>query len=348
MLIPPSSDAGPPPVRASHHSPAVAPASSPAPAQVPAPAQKSVQAPAQPSDQLSLSQPSGVEFDVLSLNTFGLPKPLGQAIAARHSRIGQAIGNYEVVGFQETFSADSKHLAKGAALAGLSFHVHAPAERRLLNSGLSTFSQYEIVETGFRPFSYGSHADALAAKGVSFSRIRVPGGGLIDVYNTHFQAARDKADGALDKLWLKAMAQIFPGYDMPRDQIRVHDAEVLIQYVKDNDAGHPLIVLGDFNTQENQPVYQQLRTALGLQDAFREANPSEPGYTSDGLSNPYKHDPDKRKRVDYIFYRPGETQTLKVLSSELAFDQAVDGLFVSDHYGVHTRFRLEPKPLSKP
>lgn len=289
-----------------------------------------------------------VTFDVLSLNTFGLPKPLGKDIAERHSRIGRSIASYEVVGFQETFSRDSKHLAQGAALTGLSYHVHEPSNRRLLTSGLSTFSQYEIVESGFKPFVFGSHADALAEKGVSFSRIRVPGGGMIDVYNTHFQAAKDKADGALDKLWLKSMAQLFPGYDMPRDDIRAHDAQVLIDYVKANDAGHPVIILGDFNTREDQPVYRQLREALGLQDAFRESHPDDPGYTSDGLTNPYKDNPEARKRVDYIFYRPGQNMDLQVLSAKLAFDQAVDGMFVSDHYGVETRFQLTPKQPAQP
>lgn len=298
-------------------------------------------------DAVAIAAPP-VTFDVLSLNTFGLPKPLGKDIAERHSRIGRSIASYEVVGFQETFSRDSKHLAQGAALTGLSYHVHEPSNRRLLTSGLSTFSQYEIVESGFKPFVLGSHADALAEKGVSFSRIRVPGGGMIDVYNTHFQAAKDKADGALDKLWLKSMAQLFPGYDMPRDDIRAHDAQVLIDYVKANDAGHPVIILGDFNTREDQPVYRQLREALGLQDAFRESHPDDPGYTSDGLTNPYKDNPEARKRVDYIFYRPGANMDLQVLSSKLAFDQAVDGMFVSDHYGVETRFQLTPKAPAQP
>ncbi len=304
------------------------------------------------SDDLKLSQSqakgsAGVTFDVLSLNTFGLPKPLGEAIAERHSRIGKSLGSYEIAGLQETFSGESKHLAKGTALTGLTYHMHKPTESRLLNSGLTTFSRYEIVESGFKPFKFGSHADALAEKGVSFTRLKIPGGGMVDVYNTHFQAAKDKADGPLDRLWLKGMAQIFPGYDMPRDQIREHDAQVLIDYVKAQDKGYPVIIMGDFNTQDHQPVYDKLKQELGLQDSFRELNPTDPGYTSDGKTNPYKDDPAKRKRVDYVFYRPGENMELKALSSELAYDEAVDGMFVSDHYGVQTRFQLSPKAAEK-
>lgn len=295
-------------------------------------------------DQVKISGAGGpLEFDVLSLNTFGLPAPIGKDVGERHGRIGKAIGAYEIVSFQEAFSGESKELAKGAALTGLSYDIHKPADRRLLNSGLATFSQYEIVESGFKPFTYGSHADALAQKGVSFSRIKIPGGGMVDVYNTHFQAAKDHPRSKLDEVWFKGMAQIFPGYDMPRDEIRAHDAQVLIDYVKANDKGYPVLIMGDFNTQDSQPVYDTLKKELGLHDSFREANPEDPGYTSDGLTNPYKDKTDKRKRVDYIFYRPGEKMELKVQSSELAFNSAVDGMFVSDHYGVHTRFQLVPK-----
>lgn len=302
--------------------------------------------PAPSGDQAQIASAQGratLEFDVLSLNTFGLPQPIGKEVAERHSRIGRAIGSYEVIGFQEAFSKDSKHLAQGAALSGLSYHVHTPTDKRLLTSGLSTFSQYPIVASGFKPFTFGSHADALAQKGVSFSRLQLPDGSKVDVYNTHFQAATDKPQGPLDKLWMKSMAQIFPGYDMPREDIRRHNAQVLIDYVKQQDAGHPVIILGDLNTQEHQDILPLIKNELGLQDSFREVHGQDPGYTSDGKTNPYKDNPDKRKRVDYILYRPGQEHTLKVVSSQLAFDQAVDGMFVSDHYGVHTRFQVVPK-----
>jgi endonuclease/exonuclease/phosphatase family metal-dependent hydrolase len=280
--------------------------------------------------------------DVLSLNTFGLPKPVGKAIAERHLRIGQAVGEYEIVGFQETFSKESQNLAKGAAVAGLSYHIHTPSAQRLLSSGLSTFSTYEILESDFKAFHYSSHADALAQKGVSFTRLNLPGIGPVDVYNTHFQAKKDAADGPLDRLLLKATSLLIPGFDMPRDEIRAHNAQVLLDLIAEKDQGYPMLVLGDFNTRDDQPVYEQL-TAAGLRDSFQEANPADPGYTSDGKTNPYKSNPDNRKRVDYVFYRPGENIDLQVISSSLAFDKAIDGLYVSDHYGVHTRFVFQPK-----
>lgn len=296
-----------------------------------------------PATAAAATAPTTQTVDVLSLNTFGLPKPVGKDIAERHLRIGKSVGEYEIVGFQETFSKESKQLATGASLAGLSYHIHAPKEQRLLTSGLTTFSAYEIVESDFKPFHYSSHADSLAQKGVSFSRVKIPGVGLVDVYNTHFQAMKDKADGPIDHFLLKATSLVIPGFDMPRDEIRAHDAEVLLDLIKEKDQGHPILVLGDFNTQDQQPVYDMLLKA-GLKDSFHEANPNDPGYTSDGKTNPYKSNPENRKRVDYVFYRPGQETEVKVLSSKLAFDQAVEGMFVSDHYGVHTRFEFASKP----
>ncbi len=282
-------------------------------------------------------------FDVLSLNIYALPAPLGKNIADRAERVGESLREYEIVGLQETFSKDSRYVAKGVASAGISVERYEPTQRRLLTSGLTTLSTYDIVETDFKAFTYASHADALAEKGVSFTRVRLPEGELLDVYNTHFQAMRDKADAPHEKLGLKIMSLLFSGYDMPRDDIRAHDAEVLKAFIEEKDAGHPVIITGDFNTQEHQELYQTLKNDLGVSDSFRELNPEAPGYTSDGKTNPYKDNPDKRKRVDYIFYRGGKSFDLKPVSSQVVFDEPVDGMFVSDHYGVHTRFQLTPK-----
>lgn len=293
--------------------------------------------------QPDASAPPVLEIDVLSLNTFALPAPLGKNIAARSERIGRSLGEYEIVGLQETFSKDSRYLAVGTEAAGIQVERYAPTDRRLLNSGLTTLSKYEIVEQAFKPFAYASHADALAQKGVSFTRVRLPEGQMLDVYNTHFQAMRDKADAPHEKLGLKIMGLLFPGYAMPRDEIRAHDAEVLKAFVEEHDAGHPVIITGDFNTQESDALYGVLKDSLGLNDAFRELHPEDPGYTSDGKTNPYKSNPQKRKRVDYIFYRDGQHLDLKPIQSQVVFDKPVEGLFVSDHYGVHTRFQLLPK-----
>ena len=285
---------------------------------------------------------SPLTLDVLSLNTYALPAPLGKHIAERSARIGASLQGYHIIGLQETFSKDSRYLAIGSESAGIALQRHAPSDRRLLTSGLTTLSQYEIVEKDFRPFQYASHADVLAQKGVSFTRIRLPQGELIDVYNTHFQAMKDKADAPHEKLGLKIMGLFFSGYAMPRDDIRAHDAEVLRDFIAEKDEGNPVIVTGDFNTRESDVLYERLKTASGLSDAFRELHPEDPGYTSDGKTNPYKSNPNNRKRVDYIFYRDGQALDLTPVQSDVVFNKAIEGLFVSDHYGVHTRFTLTP------
>lgn len=321
------------------------PPTSPIVKQAPSPSAEPLQVTRVPLPSSTPSEPTAkpLEIDVLSLNTFALPAPLGKNIAARSERIGQSLQGYEIVGLQETFSKDSRYLALGAESAGIHVNAYAPGERRLLNSGLTTLSSYEVVETDFKAFRYASHADALAQKGVSFTRIRLPEGQTLDVYNTHFQAMSDKADAFHEKLGLKIMGLLFAGYEMPRDTIRAHDAEVLKAFVDSKDAGHPVIITGDFNTQESDALYEVLKASLGVKDSFRELNPEDPGYTSDGKTNPYKSNPDKRKRVDYIFYRDGQDLSLKPVQAKVVFDQPIDGLVVSDHYGVHTRFELTAK-----
>lgn len=192
-----------------------------------------------------------------------------------------------------------------------------PSAHRITNSGLAIFSKYEIVAQDFVPFKYASHADALAQKPRPFARLRLPGGELVDVYDTHFQAAKDKPHGAV--------------------------TQTLIDFVRQHDQGHPIFIMGDFNSPDQSEVYKTLVRELGLHDSFREVHPQAPGYTSDGALNPYKDNPESRKRIDYIFYRPGQDLDVHATQSEVAYNRAVDGIFVSDHFGVHTHFELSPQ-----
>lgn len=301
--------------------------------------------PSQTLGQLPLveaSQSTGrISLDILSLNAFALPGPLGKDVSERAARISKVVGQFDIVGLQEGFSGKAKAIFNAAEQAGQ--EVYTPTARRLTSSGLSLLSRFEMLEQDFVPFKYAAHADALSQKGVAFARVRLPGGQLIDVYDTHFQAMRDKDNNRLTQMLMKLTGLVLPGFDMPRDDIRMHDAEVLMEMIQDKDAGHPIFVIGDFNTQEDSAVYAALTEEFGLRDSFREFNPEDPGYTSDGATNPYKSNPNKRKRVDYIFYRPGEQVDIKVESSEVVFESPDNGFVLSDHYGVHSRFELIPR-----
>lgn len=290
-----------------------------------------------------------VTLDLLSLNVWGLIKPLGTDIKARSVRIGKSLSEFDIVGLQETFSKDTNAIYDTARAGGTHFHRFRPTNRFITNSGLTNLSKYPILKEEFVPFKYAAHADALAKKGVAFTRVDVPGIGPVDIYNTHYQAQSDGNPNFVGKLMMKLTGFFLPGFDMPRDLIRIHDNQTLIKFVKDNEQGYPTFVMGDFNTKDHKSLYHNLLRELNLKDSFREANPNDPGYTSDGKTNPYKDNVNSRNRIDYLFYKPGQQVDVKLTYSTVAFDKPIEGKVVSDHYGVHSRFDLTPakKSLAK-
>lgn len=86
----------------------------------------------------------------------------------------------------------------------------------------------------------------------------------------------------------------------------------------------PVIVTGDFNTGEDNPVQTQMRTA-GFRDTFRVLHPDAKDIVT---FNGWKPNPTGDK-IDYLFVE-GAT---KVDSAEIVRDRA-DGLWISDHMPV--------------
>ncbi|HET6675727.1 MAG TPA: endonuclease/exonuclease/phosphatase family protein [Nitrospiraceae bacterium] len=100
--------------------------------------------------------------------------------------------------------------------------------------------------------------------------------------------------------------------------------------------GHS-ILMGDFNTAETSKVLTILRDEAGFVDAFRAANPSDPGATV--WQRIHVEQPTVSRRVDFIFLVPKEQSSVAVHSSRIVLDQPArlaDGtaLWPSDHYGV--------------
>lgn len=279
-----------------------------------------------------------VSLDLLSLNVFGLPKPIGKNIAERSAVIGSTLGRYDIAGLQETFSKDTRAIGNMLASKGAQYQSHKPTHHRVINSGLEMFSKHPIIKRDFKAFRLGTDSDALAGKGVAFIRVQVPGIGPVDVYDTHYQANADNPMPWYKKAAKKVSSMILPGYDKSHEAIRMHDNQILGELIKKHDKGYPTFVLGDFNTVETSAVYRDLVERLGLKDSFRELNPTAPGFTSDGPANPIKRGK-SQKRIDFLFYRPGKDVDVKPVLSQVAYNKP--GEFVSDHFGVHTRFELK-------
>jgi endonuclease/exonuclease/phosphatase family metal-dependent hydrolase len=278
-------------------------------------------------------------MDFVTLNTWLRTRPIGTQIFERSDRIANSLKDYDVVGLQETFSGGAKHIPDKLKKEGTfpySFRQSTP--RILTNSGLTMVSKYPIIEKDFQQFTYSTGSDSLAKKGVMFNRLEVPNIGQVDVYNTHYNAGGTQKTGFFNKI----IEKFIPGWTMATPDVRVTENTDLANFIKKHEKGNPTFITGDFNMNETKIEYQDLKNKINMIDSFRLINPDDPGYTADGPNNPHKPD-DGQSRIDYIFYKPGKNVNVEVLQSRLTHNHAIDGMFVSDHFGVNSTFKLTKK-----
>jgi endonuclease/exonuclease/phosphatase family metal-dependent hydrolase len=114
--------------------------------------------------------------------------------------------------------------------------------------------------------------------------------------------------------------------------------------------GFPPLLVGDFNAE---PDSAEIRYVTGHQsldgrsvaflDAWRVAGGDGPGITWSSR-NPYareEREPDRR--IDYVFAGlPRRDGLGQLLRCRVACDEARDGVWPSDHFGVYAELRSEP------
>lgn len=260
----------------------------------------------------------GTQLELLTYNIWGKPGILGTDQERRMGLIGPAIRPFQIVALQEAFTAHADLIAKRSGFPFQAWH----REKRwfdITTSGLFTLTNFAQDEVDFAPFEQGATWDRFARKGVLFTRLRVPGVGFVDVYNTHYQA------------------------EHPYGEIREHDNGVLAALVKKHDAGWPTFLLGDFNMTADSPEYRDLQARLAPRDGWPEANPDAPGYTVDP-ANTNKPDSKRPERIDYVFALPRERWEVRFERMAVAMDRPIEGGHLSDHYGVQARVTIRPKP----
>ena len=252
---------------------------------------------------------------------------IGDALAQMH---------LDIVGLQELYSEDDRRLVmEGAASGGLVHTRYFPSGA--IGSGLLMLSRFPIQEASFLRFRLNGRpqellrSDYYAGKGVARLRLETPLGPL-DAYDTHLVAGYGEIGS--DIYYYHRLAQAYE----------------LARYVATQSRDVPVIVTGDLNTTPDRLPYRAC-TALGqLTDSFWMANPGDAGITVT-TDIPYVpvHAPE---RIDYILYRGGPGDTLRVLSSEVTLKAAPPGApcseppsrgriaarAYSDHYGVCTTF----------
>jgi endonuclease/exonuclease/phosphatase family metal-dependent hydrolase len=132
----------------------------------------------------------------------------------------------------------------------------------------------------------------------------------------------------------------------------------------DLDARHrrtlPTVIAGDFNAAPDAASVRYLRGLQSLggrsvhyHDAWEIAGVG-PGYTWT-VDNPNTRDvvdavvrqPQHHRRIDYVFigsWHQHRNASCQVRSAALAFDQPIDGVWASDHYGVIVDVELAADP----
>jgi endonuclease/exonuclease/phosphatase family metal-dependent hydrolase len=106
--------------------------------------------------------------------------------------------------------------------------------------------------------------------------------------------------------------------------------------------GFPPVVVGDFNAEPDSDEIRFMRGLTGLggkcvyfADCFGVAGDGTPGVTF-ARKNPFAaqvREPDRR--IDYVFVRgPDDRYRGEPLRARVCFDEPVDGVYPSDHFGV--------------
>ena len=113
----------------------------------------------------------------------------------------------------------------------------------------------------------------------------------------------------------------------------------------------PVVLMGDFNAEEDSPGIRRLTRQAGFIDAFRAADPVAPGLTlRQDVRAPRST---VRRRVDCVFLVPGRAVPGRVRASRVVLDRPrmlPDGtvLWPSDHYGVLAEIEVFPPSPAPP
>lgn len=271
---------------------------------------------------------ASLELSVLSYNTHGLRGTfVDDAPEARFPAIGRLINAYDVVLLQEDFAyhqsiaTSAEHAIRrrgnpqdrnpiadllapivcGDCGAGLSTLIDLQ-ESSLLAEHREAYDDY----SGW----FDARKDAWVTKGLLALRVRLPGGAVVDVYNSHLDAGK-KPKRVRDH------------------QTRERQLAQLERAIRDFSGSGALILAGDFNARVDRrnPALEEFVAALGLQESGAQT------------------DPDRwRPRCEYIFYRgDARTEISLVEAGEAAEFVGQKGKPLSDHPAIRARFAIRTR-----
>jgi endonuclease/exonuclease/phosphatase family metal-dependent hydrolase len=229
----------------------------------------------------------------------------------------------DVCGFQEVWSAGEENLAAtladqlGMHWCWASFPVKSNAPGQELHLGNAILSRWPIEAREELRLPTDGHVHERRV--VAHARIDAPGGTL-PFFTTHLT------------------------YGPGLSSLRVQQVRSLAAFVADEglDCPYPPVVTGDFNAEPDSDELRLLgglltapaAPGLVLLDAWRYADPSDPGSTWDRRNGYQAHSVIPDSRIDYIMVGLPHGDRGRVHSARLAGDKPVNEVWASDHFAV--------------
>ena len=284
----------------------------------------------------SINKAPVMEFRLMSYNVNGLPWPLKKNKAPLFDEMARIFQEQHgrgaaphVLVVQEGFRGDVKHFIENAGYKfvqkGPSSKVHrddSDSSQALTNSGLYILSDFPIVQTDAVVFgSDCSGWDCYANKGVLYVQIDVPGVGLVDIFNTHFNSVGSSGTKpeAVHAAQLKQMqtASEFVNSKISTDR--------------------PSLFGGDFNIKDESPVYNNMLIAMQPMYNVGQFCKAYPKSCELGEGTPLE---DLLFTTDHQFYKSGGGISVFPFYAATNMKSRLGDRDLSDHPGlvVHYKF----------
>lgn len=260
----------------------------------------------------------------LSYNVWGLPKPfLVKGSRLRDiARLAPSL-NADVIGFEETFAAKAKVLAR---MPEYPFLAYGPGKKGIRqSSGLLIASKFPIVQSAALVYHACAGVDCLSRKGVAYARVAVPGFGEVDVFVTHMNSAGSQF-------------------------VRLAQVQEMSHFVEEySSPDRPMILMGDFNYEPDGAAYWETAAVMGLRDTqteFVASHPELPELEREALTwDPRinKNAKGRPRKLDYVWIRDSSSAHVETVRTRRVFDAPVSGRFLSDHFGLMVDVELESR-----
>ena len=241
-----------------------------------------------------------------------------EAIAATLTEVGP-----DLCGLQEVWGGPGGNLAADLARRVGMHWCWAPATKASsaggeeLSLGNAILSRWPILAQAETALPVGDLADE--SRVAVHARVDAPGGTL-PMVTTHLT------------------------YGPGRSALRVAQVRTLAQFIADHaaDRAYPPVVTGDLNSEPGSDEMRLLGGLLTdpavpgqvLVDAWRYADPADPGFTWDHHNGYQARSAIPDSRIDYVLIGLPRQGRGKVRSAELAGAAPVGDVWPSDHFAV--------------